>query len=333
MLNNNSEFLQLIWQKSFKKEILTNQECLDILDFPDDEILSLLDTAFKIRKHFVGDKVHVQMLMNAKSGLCSEDCHYCSQSCVSKAQIEKHPLKAIEKIVEGARTAKKNNAIRYCMALSSIKYSDQTIGALAEAIKQVKEKVGINICCSLGFLTKTQAKKLKEAGLDRINHNLNTSQEHYSNICTTHKYEERIANIELCKAQGLEICSGGIVGLGENKKDIIDMLFALKKIDPASIPLNFLVPIKGTPFENKGKELNPHYCLKVLCLARFLHPDKDIRVAGGREYRLRTLQPLALYPANSIFVSGYLTTDGQPIDEGIQMIKDMGFSLEIEGGT
>ncbi len=323
--------LENILNKALNKELLTKEECLSVLNFPNDDILLLLNDAFKVRKKFVGSKVHLQILENAKSGLCSEDCHYCSQSCISKAIIEKYPLKAISKIVENAKIAKKSNAVRFCMALSSIRYSDEIIQALAEAIKEVKKTVKISVCCSIGFLTESQAITLKKAGLDRINHNLNTSEKFYKNICTTHTYKERIENIKLCKSKGLEACSGGIIGLGESKEDIINMLLALKEIDPESIPLNFLIPVKGTPFENRGKELSPHYCLKVLCLARFLHPDKDIRVAGGREYNIRTLQPLSLYPANSIFVSGYLTTDGQKADEGIQMIKDLGFEIEVEG--
>lgn len=325
--------LQAIKSKALRKEELTLEECMDVLAFPNDNILLLLHAAFEVRKHFVGDTVQVQMLMNAKSGHCSEDCHYCSQSCVSKADIEKYPLKSVEKIVEGAKIAKETNAIRYCMALSSIRYTDEVIDSLASAIKEVKDSIDISVCCSLGFLTDNQAKKLKQAGLDRINHNLNTSKDYYKEICTTHNYEERIENIKRCQALGLEVCSGGIIGLGEKKEDIVQMFRELHAINPNSVPLNFLVPVEGTPFEDKGKELDPLYCLKVLCLARFLLPDKDIRVAGGREYRLRTLQPLALYPVNSIFVSGYLTTDGQPADEGIQMIQDMEFELEVEGAN
>lgn len=325
--------LQAVKAKALNKETLTSDECLDVLSFPDDQILLLLQAAYDVKKHFVGDTIQVQMLMNAKSGHCSEDCHYCSQSCVSKAEIEKYPLQSVQKLLDGAKKAKDTNAIRFCMALSSISYTDDIIDALAEAIKEIKTKVDINLCCSLGFLTDTQAKKLKEAGLDRVNHNLNTSSNFYKEICTTHKYEERIENIRRCQALGLEVCSGVLLGLGETKDDIVQMFRELNVIDPQSVPLNFLVPIKGTPFEDKGAELEPFYCLKLLCLARFLLPDKDIRVAGGREYRLRTLQPLALYPVNSIFVSGYLTTDGQPADEGIAMIQDMAFSIEVEGAN
>ncbi len=325
---NNIEFLESIYKKSINLESLTKEESLKILNFNNDDILLLLNTAYKIKKHFKGNKIQIQSILNAKSGFCSEDCHYCSQSCISKANIEKYPLTTTEKILEGAKFAKQNNAIRYCMALSSIRYSDSLIEKLAESIKEVKKQVDINICCSIGFLTEKQAIILKQAGLNRINHNLNTSRNNYPNICTTHTYEERIQNLKLCKKCGLEICCGGIVGLDETKEDIVNMLLDLKEINPESIPLNFLIPIKGTLFEGKGDYLTPYYCLKVLCLARFLYPNKDIRAAGGREFRLRTLQPLALYAVNSIFVSGYATTKGQKADEGLQMIQDLGFEIE-----
>ena len=163
-----------------------------------------------------------------------------------------------------------------------------------------------------------------------MNHNLNTSRNFYPNICTTHSFDDRLNNLELCKNVGLEICSGGIVGQGESKDDIINFMYSLKKIEPDSIPINFLMPIKGTPFEKKGTDLTPYYCLKVLILARFLFPDKDIRAAGGREYHLRSLQPLALYVINSIFVSGYLTTGGQSTEEALSMIQDVGFEYKTE---
>lgn len=306
-------------------------ESLEILNYPDEDLLLLLHSAYRVRRKFKGNRVQVQMLMNAKSGDCTEDCRYCSQSCVSEAEIERYPLRSREIIIEGARRSYAGSAVRYCMAMSGISYTDDVISTLAEIIKDIKGEIKISICCSLGFLTEHQASMLKHAGLDRINHNLNTSSEYYKNICTTHSYSDRIANIKLCREAGLEICSGGIIGMGESRDDVVTMLLDLRELDPESIPLNFLIPVKGTPFENLGMELTPAYCLKVLCLARFIHPDKDIRVAGGREYRLGSMQPLALYPANSIFVSGYLTTGGQPVGEGIKMIKDAGFEIEIEG--
>lgn len=319
-----------IKEKALIAEPLTRDEAISVLSIEQDDMLVLLQAAYEVRRKFVGKSVQVQMLMNAKSGHCTENCHYCSQSCVSKAAIEKYPLKDVDELINGAKCAKEKNAVRYCMAMSGVKYSDELIRKLADSIRQIKATVDIQLCCSLGFLTEKQAVMLKEAGLNRVNHNLNTSRAHYKNICQTHTYDQRLSNLMLCKSIGLELCCGGLIGVGETKEDIVDLLFALKELQPDSIPINFLIPIKGTPFENEGNYLTPFYCLKTLCLARFLIPKADIRAAGGREFRLRSLMPLVLYPANSIFVSGYLTTSGQVTDEGLQMISDMGFYPELE---
>ncbi len=317
--------------KSISGIDFSREECHSILECPDDDILSLINAAYTVRKKYHGNRVHIQVLTNAKSGYCPEDCHYCSQSKVSTAEIDKYSLLPLEEIVEEAASARNNNARRYCMALSGMRHGKREIDALCTAIRKIKEEVDISICCSIGFLTKEQAEDLKQAGLDRVNHNLNTSERFYPEICTTHTFEERVENLDLCGNAGLGLCSGGIIGQGETKDDIIDFLMSLREVNPESVPLNFLIPIKGTPFENRAKELTPNYCLKVLCLARFLFPDKDIRVAGGREYHFRSLQPLLLYASNSIFVSGYLTTDGQSPEDAIRMIEDLGFELEYEG--
>jgi biotin synthase len=323
--------IALIMNKSLKGSDLTREEALSVLDCPNEAVLELLNAAYTVRKKHFGNTVHVQMLMNAKSGLCTEDCGYCTQSKVSGADIKEYGLKPSAELVAGAIAAKKNGAIRYCMALSSIKYDDKLIDSLAQSVAMIKKETGISICCSMGFITPGQAAKLKSAGLDRINHNLNSSREYYPKICSTHTYDERINNISVCRAAGLEICSGGIIGLGEGKQGVVDMFMELKKINPDSIPINFFIPVKGTPFEKMGDELTPLYCLKVLCMARFLNPSADLRAAGGREYRLKSMQGFALYAVNSIFVSGYLTTGGQGAGEGFDMIREMGFNAEIEG--
>lgn len=323
-------FLDNIYQKSINNETLTKEECKQVLTWNNDDILLLLHTANKIKNKFKGKKIQIQTVLNAKSGFCTEDCHYCSQSCISKAIIEKYQLTDTENFIKGAKYAKENNAMRYCMVLSGIRFSDATIDKLAASIKEAKKAVNMPMCCSIGFLTEKQAKKLKDAGLDRINHNLNTSENFYPNVCGTHTYQERIDNIRLCKKMGFELCCGGIIGVGETIDDDIDFLLALKEFDPESIPLNFLIPIKGTLMENYQNTITPLYCLKILCLARFLHPTKDIRAAGGREYRIRTLQPLILYAANSIFVTNYATEKAQKVDEGLKMIQDLELEIEYE---
>lgn len=320
-------------EKAISGEIISRSQCLEVLNCHDDDLLLLLDAAFSVRKKYRGKKVHIQLLTNAKSGRCQEDCHYCSQSSISTAEIEKYPMVSEEKLINEARRAKELNAKRYCMALSGRRPSDAEIDRLCNAIRTIKKDIGILTCCSLGLLTVDQVLRLKEAGLDRVNHNINTSNNYHKNICTTHSYQDRVDTIRLCQSNGLEICSGGIVGQGESDQDIIDMLMELSELDVESCPLNFLIPVKGTPFESKGKDLTPAKCLKVLALARFLLPYKEIRVAGGREYHFRHLQPLIFYAADSIFVSGYLTSGGQTPDEALEMIKDMGFEFEIEGAT
>jgi len=318
-------------EKALEGVCLTRHEAIAILDYPDEGILELLDAAYMVRKKYFGKKVHVQVLLNAKSGLCSENCGYCTQSSVSGADISEYPLRPAAELAGGAVKAKKSGAARFCIALSSIRYDDSLIKKLAEAVRLIKKEADISLCCSMGFLTERQAKELKSAGLDRINHNLNSSREFYPRICTTHTWDERVKNLKVCREAGLEICSGGIVGLGEGKEGAADLFMELRKIRPDSIPVNFYIPVPGTPLEKKGDKLTPAYCLKALCLARLSNPESDIRAAGGREFHLKSMQPLCLYAVNSIFVSGYLTTGGQPAGEGFDMIKDMGFDAELEG--
>ena len=190
---------------------------------------------------------------------------------------------------------------------------------------------GTHLCCSIGFLTEKQALMLKEAGLDRINHNLNSSRAYYHNICSTHTFEQRVANIKMLQGLGFEICSGGIIGMGESKEDVVDMLLELREIRPEALPINFLLPIPGTPLEHADMSaLTTAYCMKVLCLARLLVPQSDIRCAAGREIYFKGEEKILLRVVDSIFASGYLTADGQGIKDTIQAIEDAGFTYEIE---
>ena len=193
------------------------------------------------------------------------------------------------------------------------------------------KKNDTQICCSIGFLTEKQARMLKEAGLNRINHNLNSSRSFYPNICTTHTYDQRIKNIHMLKNIGFEMCCGGIIGMGESKSDVVDMLMDIREINPESVPINFLLPIKGTRLADRDiSGLTPQYCLKVLCLARLLVPKSDIRCAAGREVYFKGIEPTLFKVVDSIFASGYLTADGQGIDDTIKMIENAGFTGEIE---
>jgi biotin synthase len=298
-----------------------------VLDAPDEKIPELVSAAFKVRHHYYGKRVQIHVLQNAKSGLCPEDCHYCSQSSVSEAPIERYTFMSKDKLVESARRAKAAGAVRFCIVNSGRGPTNKEIAEITEAVREIREQTGMNICCSLGLMSEEKIRALKEVGVGRINHNLNTSREHHPEIVTTHTYDDRVATVENVKHAGVGTCSGGIIGMGESDDDIIDLALTLRSMDIESIPVNFLTSIPKTPFEKK-KELTPQRCLKTLCLFRFANPSKEIRVAGGREVNLRSLQPLSLYPANSIFVNGYLTTPGQEASDAHQMIRDLGFELD-----
>ena len=309
---------------------MTREDALKILNTPDEEMDQLIAEAEKLRRKYKGDNVGIHILTNARSGNCSQDCAYCAQSCRSNADIDKYRWVSDEKLFKDNDFVNKNHLARHCIGLSGMKFTDDEILELAERIKTMKA-TGTHLCCSIGFLTEKQAKILKDAGLDRINHNLNTSRSYYSHICSTNTFDQRVKNIKMLQSIGFEICSGGIIGMGESKEDIVDMLLELKEINPEAIPINFLLPIKGTPFENVDTSiLTPNYCLKVLCLARLLVPQADIRCAAGREIYFKGDEKRLLSVVNSIFASGYLTEDGQGIKDTIKAITDAGFTYEIE---
>lgn len=313
--------------KALNGECLTQEEGLAVLESDNDEVLPILQAAFLVRKHFYGKKVKLNMIINAKSGLCPEDCGYCSQSIVSRAPIAKYPLLERRVLLEGAHRAVEWKAGTYCIVTSGRGPTERELDEVAAAVKEIKSALPLKICACLGLLREEDARKLREAGVDRYNHNLNTSSGHYAAITTTHTYDQRVETIRRAMEAGLSPCSGVIVGMGETDRDLVSMALALRELRAESIPVNFLNPIPGTPLEGK-RELNPRRCLKVLALFRLICPDREIRIAGGREVNMRSLQPLGLYAANSIFVGDYLTTEGQAAEADHRMLEDLGFEIE-----
>ena len=310
--------------------VLSREDAIAILNTPDDQLQDLVDRAAALRYKYKGNRVSIHILTNARSGNCSQDCAYCAQSCRSSADIEKYKWVSDEKLYRDNDFVNKNHLARHCIGLSGMKFTDQEIEELARRIRKMKEH-GTHLCCSIGFLTEKQAKMLKDAGLDRINHNLNSSRSFYHNICSTHTFEQRVDNIHMLQRLGFEICSGGIVGMGESKEDIADMLLELREIQPEALPINFLLPIKGTPLGDADTSgLTTEYCLKVLCLARLLVPQSDIRCAAGREVYFKGQEKKLLSVVDSIFASGYLTEGGQSIQGTLRTITDAGFTYEIE---
>ena len=310
--------------------ILTREEAIEILNTPDDQLDALIERAGILRKKYKGNHVSIHILTNVRSGNCSQDCAYCAQSCRSNADIDTYKWVEDEKLYNDNDFVNEHHLSRHCIGLSGMGFTDAEIEQLAGRIRKMKE-TGTHLCCSIGFLTEKQAKMLKDAGLDRINHNLNSSRSFYPEICTTHTYDQRVNNIKMLQSLGFEICSGGIVGMGESKEDIVDMLMDLREINPESVPINFLLPIPGTKLADRDiSELTPDYCMKVLCLARLMVPKSDIRCAAGREVYFKGLEPELFKVVDSIFASGYLTAGGQGIDDTMKMIKDAGFDGEIE---
>lgn len=302
------------------------EEATDILSSSNEELLDVLAATYRLRHRHFGKTVQLYFLVNAKSGLCPEDCGYCSQSKISSAPIAKYRMLSAEQLLDGARVAADRGSKTYCLVISGRAPNEREMQAVEMVIPQVKEKFNLKICACLGLLTPEHAARLKACGVDRVNHNLNTSREHYDEICSTHTYQDRLETLSNVRAAGLELCSGGIIGMGESHQDLVSMAMELRNLNVESIPLNFLHAIEGTPLEDTHP-LTPQDCLRALCMVRFVNPSSELRIAGGREKHLRSLQPLSLYAANSLFVGDYLTTKGQPPEADYQMIADLGFEV------
>jgi len=308
---------------------ITRDQGLAVLRAPDTELLGVLQGAFRLRHHHWGYGVQVHVLQNAKQGLCQEDCSFCSQANGAQSGVLPYRMQSVEEMVAGAHRAKAAGAVRYCLVTATRGPSQRDLDTICTAVRRIKDELDIQICTSLGLMGDDAARQLAEAGVNRFNHNLETSRTHYPKVCTTHTYEDRLSTLRAAREAGMELCCGGIMGLGECHDDRLELAFALREVAADSIPVNFLDPRPGTPL-SEVSQLTPQDCLRALCLFRYANPAAELRVAGGREVCLRSLQPLALYPANSIFSSGYLTTDGNEPDADRQMIADAGFEIAAE---
>lgn len=308
-------------------ERLSRDEGRTVLDAPREEDLALVDAAWRVRRAFHGDRLRIHVLRNAMSGVCPEDCHFCSQSSISGAPVKKYALQSKEELVRGAVAAKELHAWKYCIVTATRGPSEKDLDRICDAVREIKRTVDIKVCTSLGLLTHDQAARLKDAGVDRFNHNLETSERLFPSICTTHTYEDRVRTIRHVKEAGMQACCGGILGMGETHDDVLDLAFTLADLGVDSVPVNFLDPRPGTPLAS-ARPPTPRECLRYLCLFRLVLPRQDLRAAGGREANLRTLAPMALLAVNSIFSGGYLTTPGAPPSEDARMIADLGLEVE-----
>jgi len=301
------------------------EDALDVLRASDDELLDVVTAAARLRRKDFGNTVKVNYLVNLKSGLCPEDCHYCSQRQGSQADILKYTWLKPHEAIEQAAAGLRGGATRICMVSSGRGPTDRDVERVAGMVGALKdEHPGVEVCACLGLLKDGQAERLRAAGVDAYNHNVNTAESHHDEIVTSHTYADRVDTVERAKAAGLSPCSGLIAGLGESDEQLVEALFALRDLGSDSIPVNFLMPFDGTPLEGTW-ELSPGRCLRILAMARFVCPDKEIRIAGAREMHLRSLQGLALHVANSIFLGDYLTSEGQAAEADLELIRDNGF--------
>jgi biotin synthase len=306
---------------------INHEDALAILRAPDADVPDLVAAAHRVRRRYFGNTVKVNFLVNIKSGICPEDCHYCSQSKLSKAPIDKYPLLSGQDILTAARRGHEFGARRVCLVASGRGPSDADVAHVGAAVREVLDELpDAEICACLGLLTRDQGAALKDAGVFAYNHNLNTSENFYDKICETHTYADRTQTVGVVKDAGMSPCCGALFGMGETDDDIIDVAFSLAALRVDSVPVNFLIPIQGTPLAGRW-ELTPNRCLKILCLMRLTNPQSELRIAGGREHHLKSLQPMGLLVANSIFIGDYLTAKGQRPEHDIAMIRDLGFEI------
>ena len=328
-------FYQELTTNSLRGEVLSDACCEKILTASEVELLPLLNAAYQVRKTYFRNEVQLHILNNAQNGYCPEDCGYCAQASSATTDIEAYPLKPDAEILEEAKRAYESGAYRYCIVMSGRGPSPKRVSHIAKLILTVKARYPIEVCLSAGLIDIESAHILKAAGLDRLNHNLNTSEAHYPNICSTHTYQDRMETLQAAQTAGLACCSGVIVGMGEETDDLIKVAKALRQLEVASLPVNFFLPISGTQLSESvtaqrsvPTTLTPDYCLRVLCLYRFLNPRAEIRVAAGREHHLRSMEVMALYPANSMFIDGYLNAEGSAASRTMEMIRDAGFTVK-----
>jgi biotin synthase len=305
---------------------MKKEELLDLYNLPIDELIKI---SSKITEQNFTNKMEFCSIISAITGKCSENCKYCAQSSHYRTNIENNSLLDADVIKKSAIEARNNGANRFGIVTSGRSPAKEDFNNILKIIEHLSDKKGLSVCCSLGFLNENQIKQLKNAGMNRYHHNINTSRSYYSDICTTHSFEERLNTINSVKAQGLEICCGVILGMGETKEHRVEMALELAEINPASVPVNFLCPIEGTPLENTFDAINEEEILRTLAIFRIAMPQAFIRYAGGRALRFsKKYQELGIKAGvNALLIGNYLTTTGISIEEDMELVKKCGMDI------
>lgn len=314
-------------KKALSLEPVTPEEALGLMNLSSELIMPLMTSADRIRRFYKGNTVSLCSIVNARSGACEEDCAFCSQSVFNESEAPEYRLMENSRIINAAVDASKNGARKFGIVISGKGPGKDDFASICGSVKEMAEKVELQRCASLGVITPDEAIALKNAGLQEFHHNLETARSFYKNICTTRSYDENIASVMAAKNAGLRVCSGGIFGMGETGRQRIELAEELRLLNVDSIPLNFLNPAKGTKLEN-AKPLLALEILQIIAVYRFFFPDKDIKVAGGREANLRDLQSFIFFAgANSTMLGNYLTTKGRSAADDIRMIADLGLEV------
>jgi len=293
-----------------------------------DEFRALLEAAREITFNFNSDEPGLCSLINAKSYLCAEDCGFCSQSVRFDTRVNRYRLMSVQEVVDAAKAFEKKGTQNFCIVTSGGELDDAEFEQILEMYKQLQVETKLKLDGSLGFLTPDRVKRLKEAGVRRFNNNLQSSRDFYPKIVSTHTYDKRIETLKMLQDGNMEICSGGILGMGETREDRVKLAFELKPYAPHCLPMNILNPRPGTPLENQPQP-DPLEMIKTIAVYRFIHPRSNIKLAGGREVNLgEKYQEMSLLGgANGLILGGYLTTDGNPIQADIEMLQRTGFQL------
>ena len=291
-------------------------------------LLELCGSADKIRKYFCSDQFDICTIINAKSGSCSENCKFCAQSAHNHTCAATYPLLSKEEILAQAKINHEQGVLRYSIVTSGKRLSDAEVDLMCEVVREIKEKIGISVCVSFGLLNEQQFRKLKEAGVTRVHNNLETSRRNFPNICTTHKFDDKIQAIRAAQDAGLAVCSGGIMGLGETAEDRIDMALTLRELGVLSIPVNMLNPIPGTPFEN-NERLTPEDMQRIVAVYRFILPQASIRLAGGRGLMPDKGKSCFTSGANAAISGDMLTTAGITTKTDMALLKELGYEVKI----
>jgi biotin synthase len=311
-----------------RDEQISYEDALELSALPDERLQDLIALSHRVRLRYAGPEVEVESIISAKTGGCPEDCHFCSQSGRFETTVRPEPFLPTPQIVEAARRSEEKGATEFCIVLAVRGPDDHIMERTLDAVAAIRAETNMQVACSLGILTKPQAEALKEAGVHRYNHNLETARAFFPQICTTHTWEERYETCLLVKDLGMELCSGGIMGMGETPAQRIDFAFELRELGPAEIPLNFLNPRPGTPLADRPV-LEAAEALRCIAIFRLVHPGAIIRYAGGREVTLRELQATGMLAGiNALIIGNYLTTLGRSPDDDLKMLADLGMPVK-----